>query len=254
MIGFVGAGNMAAAIARGFGEPIYATDAGSGRATALVAELGGGVMPTNADLFRHSATIFLGHRPDQLAAVAEGIDATGKTVISMMGPTTVASLRSAYPGATVVRIMPNTPVEVRRGVIAVAAGGECAVGLLSRLGKVVVLPEHQMDLATATAGVMPAYIAVLAEAAIDAAVCHGLDLGNATTMFLETMAGTAELLIKRNGDTLAVRREVGTPGESTVRGVAALERNNVRTAFMDAYHDVLTRLTRPYTGGSVVAD
>ncbi|MFI6503931.1 pyrroline-5-carboxylate reductase family protein [Nonomuraea typhae] len=249
MIGFVGAGNMASAIARGLGEPIYATDSGSGRAAALVAELGGQVMASNADLFRHAETIFLGHRPDQLEAIADGIDATGKTVISMLGPTTVAQLRSAYPGATVVRTMPNTPVEIRRGVVAVAEGGEPALGLLSRLGKVVVLPEHQMDLATATAGVMPAYIAVLAEAAIDAAVCHGLDLEHATAMFLETMAGTAELLIKRDGDTLAVRREVGTPGESTVRGVAALERNNVRTAFMDAYHDVLARLAQPYPGG-----
>jgi pyrroline-5-carboxylate reductase len=135
-----------------------------------------------------------------------------------------------------------------------SAGGEAAVDLLSRLGKVVVLPERQMDLATATAGVMPAYIAVLAEDAIDAAVCHGLDLKSATDMFLETMAGAAELLIKREGDTLAARREVGTPGGSTVRGVAALERKNVRTAFMDVYHDVLTRLSRPYHGGGVVAD
>ncbi|WP_405066454.1 pyrroline-5-carboxylate reductase [Kribbella sp. NBC_01510] len=254
MLGFVGAGNMAGAIARGLGEPIYATDNGSGRAAALVAELGGEVMPSNADLFRRSDIVFLGHRPDQLAAIAEGIDATGKLVISMMGPTTIAQLQDAYPGATVVRTMPNTPVEVRRGVVAVAEGGEPAVDLLSRLGTVVVLPERQMDLATATAGVMPALIAVLAEAAIDAAVCHGLDFETARDMFLETMAGTAELLIKRDGDTLAVRREVGTPGESTVRGVAALERNNVRTAFMDAFHDVLTRLSRPYLGGSVVVD
>src|SRR5262245_54316403 len=140
MIGFVGAGNMASAIARGLGEPVYATDAGSGRAAALVAELGGEVMPTNADLFKRSETIFLGHRPDQLAEIAEGVDAAGKMVISMMGPTTVAELQAAYPSATVVRTMPNTPVEVRRGVVAVAAGGEPAVGLLSRLGTVVVLP------------------------------------------------------------------------------------------------------------------
>lgn len=253
MIGFVGAGNMASAIARGLGEPVYATDAGSGRAAALVAELGGEVMPTNAELFRHSETIFLGHRPDQLAEVAKDIDASGKMVISMMGPITVAELGAAYPGASVVRIMPNTPVELGRGVVAVAKGGEAAVPLLERLGLVVVLPEGQMDLATATAGVMPALIAVLAEAAIDGAVCHGLDVQCATDMFLHTLAGTAELIIKRGGDTLAVRREVGTPGESTVRGVAALERNNVRTAFMDAYHDVLTRLSMPYTGEAVIA-
>lgn len=252
MIGFVGTGNMARAIARGLGEPVYATDAGSGRAAALVAELGGEALASNAELFRRSDVVFLGHRPDQLHEVAQCIDASGKLVISMLGPTTIAELQAAYPGASVVRTMPNTPVELGRGVVAVAEGGEAAVPLLERLGLVVVLPEARMDLATATAGVMPALVAVLAEAAIDAAVCHGLDVRPATDMFLHTLAGTAELILERGGDTLAVRREVGTPGESTVRGVAALERNNVRTAFMDAYHDVLARLSMPYTGGVVV--
>ena len=174
-------------------------------------------------------------------------------IISVLGPTTVAELRNAYPGATVVRTMPNTPVEVRRGVVAVAEGGETAVELLSRLGRVVVLPEYQMDLATATTGVMPAYIALLAEAAIDAAVCYGLPLRQATDMFLDTLAGTAELLIARRGDTLGVRREVGSPGESTVRGVATLERHGIRTAFNDATRNVLERLSQPYTGRAVIS-
>ncbi|NUP78011.1 MAG: hypothetical protein HOV96_10755, partial [Nonomuraea sp.] len=213
---------------------------------------GGEALTSNAELFRLSDVVFLGHRPDQLADVAKDVDAGGKLVISMMGPTTVAELQAAYPGASVVRIMPNLPVELGRGVVAVAEGGEIAIPILERLGLVVVLPEARMNLATATAGVMPALIAVLAEAAIDGAVCHGLDVQRARDMFLHTLAGTAELILKRGGDTLAVRREVGTPGESTVRGVAALERNNVRTAFMDAYHDVLTRLSMPYTGGAVI--
>lgn len=140
---------------------------------------------------------------------------------------------------------------LRRGVVAVAQGGEPAVELLSRLGRVVILPEHQMDLATATSGVMPAYVALVAEAAIDAAVCYGLPLQHATDMFLDTLAGTAELIIARHGDTLAVRREVGSPGESTVRGVAALERHGIRGAFNDASRSVLERLALPYDGKPV---
>lgn len=77
MIGFVGAGNMARAIARGLGEPVHATDSGSGRAAALVAELGGEALTSNAELFRLSDVVFLGHRPDQLAEVAKGVDAAG---------------------------------------------------------------------------------------------------------------------------------------------------------------------------------
>lgn len=252
MIGFVGAGNMSAAIARGLGGPVLATDAGSGRAALLVAELGGEVPSSNAELFERAQTVFLGHRPDQLDEVAAGVVASDITVISMMGPISLERLRAAYPSASVGRIMPNTPVELGRGVVAVAEEGELARDLLERLGLVVALPERDMDLATATAGVMPALIAVLVEAAVDAAVCHGLDAQRASDMFLATLTGTAELIKERGGDTLAVRRAVGTPGESTVRGVAALERHNVRTAFMDAFHDVLTRLSMPYEGGPVV--
>jgi pyrroline-5-carboxylate reductase len=251
MIGFIGAGNMATAIARGWGDPVLATDSGSGRAKRLVAELGGEALTDNAEVFARAEVVVLAHRPDQLHEIAQGIDASGKLVISVLGPTTVAELADAYPGATVVRTMPNTPVEIGRGVVAVAEGGEAAAELLSRLGRVVVLPERQMDLATATAGVMPAYLALVAEAAIDAAVCHGLPLQTAADMFLDTMAGTAELIIRRQGDTLAVRREVGSPGESTVRGVATLEEHGVRTAFNEATRAVLERLSMPYTGESV---
>jgi pyrroline-5-carboxylate reductase len=248
MIGIIGAGNMGRALARGWGEPILATDGGSGRAAALVAELGGEALTDNAELIERADIILLAHKPHQLASIAAGARAEGKLVVSVLGPSTVASIQCAYPGATVVRAMPNTPVEVRRGVTCIARGGEAGVELFERVGTVYVLPEELMGLATATIGVMPAYIALIAEAAIDASVCYGLDLEASTSMFLETLAGTAELLMARKGDTLLVRREVASPGESTVRGLAALERNGIRTAFNEAMHDVLERLSLPYEG------
>jgi pyrroline-5-carboxylate reductase len=242
MIGIVGAGNMAGALARGWGEPVVASDAGSGRAAALVAELGGEALQDNAAVVAAADTILLGHPPQQLTAVAERVDARGKLVVSVLGPTTLAQLRRAYPHSDVVRAMPNTPVALRRGVTCIAQGGEAAVELFERVGRVFVLPESQMDLATATIGVTPAYVALLAEAAIDAAICNGLHGEVATEMFLATLAGSAELLIRRDGDTLAARREVASPGESTVRGLAALERCGIRVAFQEAMRDVLARL------------
>ena len=96
-----------------------------------------------------------------------------------------------------------------------------------------------MSVALATTSVMPAYVALVAEAAIDAGVRGGLPASQATEMFLATLAGSAELLIARGGDTLAVRREVTSPGGSTARGLAALERNGVRTAFDEALQAVV---------------
>ena len=243
---------MGSALARGWSEPVLATDSGSGRAAALVAELGGEALTNNAELVERADIVVLAHRPDQLESIADGTSAAGKLVVSVLGPCTVAAIQRAYPDATVVRAMPNTPVQVRRGVTCIAEGGEAGIELFERVGRVFVLPEAQMALATATIGVMPAYIALIAEAAIDASVCYGLGLNAATDMFLETLAGTAELLLAKDGNTLAVRREVASPGESTVRGLAALERNGIRTAFNDAMSDVLERLNLPYEGAPVV--
>jgi pyrroline-5-carboxylate reductase len=85
----------------------------------------------------------------------------------------------------------------------------------------------------------PAYMALVAEAQVDAAVRHGLKPGLAGALAAETMAGTAELLTLREYDTLAVRREVTSPGGSTARGLEALERGGLRAAFSDAMDRVL---------------
>jgi pyrroline-5-carboxylate reductase len=166
----------------------------------------------------------------------------------VLGPTKLAELRKAYPNSTLARVMPNTPVEVRKGVSCIAEGGEAAIPLFQRVGRVFVLPESQMNLATATIGVTPAYIAVLVEAMADAAALNGLSPRLAADMFLETLIGTSHLIAIRDFDTLAVRRSVASPGESTVRGVAALERCGVRPMFQEAMKDVLTRLSQPYHG------
>ena len=114
MLGIIGAGNMASALARGWGEPVLATDGGSGRAKLLVAELGGEALTSNAELARRADTIILGHKPHQLQHIASEIDAAGKQVFSVLGPTTTAELKKAFPKSVVARIMPNTPVQLRQ--------------------------------------------------------------------------------------------------------------------------------------------
>jgi pyrroline-5-carboxylate reductase len=239
-IGLIGAGNMARALARGWGEPVLATDAGSGRAAALVQELGGSVCGSNAELAEQADLVVLACKPYQLDAIAQ--EASGaKRVLSVLGGIDVATLRAAFPAAEVYAIMPNTPVEVRRGVTIVAEETplpDDVRALLERVGTVVVLPERLMGAATATTGVAPAYVAVIAEAMVDAAVKHGLKADLATELIIEVLAGSAELLRNRGGDTLTMRREVTSPGGSTARGLAALEHAGLRAAFLDAIEAV----------------
>lgn len=240
-IGLIGAGNMAGALARGWREPVLATDAGSGRARRLVDELGGEVAASNADLAQRADLVVLGCKPYQLAEVAAQMEGRARRVLSILGGTAVAELRDAFPDAEVYLTVPNTPVEVRRGVTIAAEETPLAEDvreLLERVGTVIVLPERLLGTATATAGVTPAYVALVAEAMVDAAVKHGIKADLASQIVVDVLAGSAELLRERAGDTLAMRREVASPGGSTARGLAALERHGLRVAFLEAMEAV----------------
>lgn len=232
-IGLIGAGSMGSAMARGWGRPVLASDNGSGRAAALVDELGGEVL-SNAEIAERADLVVLAHKPAQLAAVAAGL--SPKRVLSVLGRTSLDALRNAYPGAEVTRVEPNTPVALKEGVLVVPV--ECEVEpLLEELGTVVRVPEASMEAAGAISGVGPAYVALVAEAWADAAVKAGLPAPTAVELVTETLAGAAALL--RSQDTLAVRRGVTSPGGTTARGLAALEREGLRRAFAAAMDDVV---------------
>jgi pyrroline-5-carboxylate reductase len=246
-VGFIGAGNMARALARGWGDPVLCTDSGSGRARQLAEELGGEAVASNRELAERADLLILAHKPAQLAEVAWEAAGAAKAVASLLARTPQADVRSAYPGVPVFRIEPNTAVEIRRGVLAFAepdtetdeALREQVRGLFARVGTVVDVPERLMSVAGGCSGVGPAYWALLVEAQVDAAVRRGMPASLATQLVTETMAGAAELVRARGGDTLAVRREVASPGGTTARGLAALERGGVRTAFAAAMDDVV---------------
>lgn len=241
-IGLIGAGNMARAMARGWQEPVLCTDVVGGRATALAAETGGEAVADNAELARRADLVVLCHKPAQLVQVAAEIRDQATAVASILGGVPLAELRSAYGDVPVHRFLPSTPVEVRQGVVIHAAEGasEAAVtDLFARLGVLVSLPEALVDVAMGLMSNAPAYWALLAEAQIDAGVRRGLPADQAAALVVQTMAGTAALLAARDHDTLAVRREVTSPGGSTARGLDALERGGVRTAFSDAIDAVL---------------
>jgi pyrroline-5-carboxylate reductase len=249
-VGLIGSGNMARAMARGWGDPVLCSDSGSGRAQALAQELGGRAAG-NAEVAAEADLVILCHKPYQLDQVAHEIRDRVTTVVSVLGGVPSASLRRLYTGAQVFRLIPNTPVEVRRGVSVYAPdsgqGGDAidhelereVIALFERLGTVVTMDESLLGVATGVSSVGPAYQALVLEAQVDAAVRHGLKPGVAAQLVAETMSGTAELLKKRGFDTLGVRREVTSPAGSTARGLDALERAGIRAAFSDAMDNVL---------------
>ncbi len=263
-IGLIGAGNMARALARGWNRPLLVADPDGERARALAQEVGGQALATNAEVARRAELVVLCHKPAQLADVARELAPHARAVASILAVTPLQALREAYPDRPVYRFIPSLPVEVRQGAIVQASdpagkapGGETAGGsggnagqdaavreLFAELGTVVTLPDALLDVAMGLMSCAPAYVALVAEAQIDAGVRHGIPAAQGAELVVQTLAGTAELLRRRGHDTVAVRREVTSPGGLTARGLDALERAGLRAAFSDALDAVLEERPR----------
>jgi len=244
VIGFAGSGNMARALALGWGEPALFTDGGSGRSRALADAVGGEALDSNAQLGCRAELLVLAHKPAQLEEVAAQVGSPA-VVLSLLARVSTEQLSAAYPGARVVRAMPNTAVEVHAGVTCVCGEEVAAVDeLLGRVGIVVRLAERLLEAATAVSGVAPAYVALIAEAWIDAAVAQGIPAAQAAELVGASLSGSAALLQAHGMNTLGVRRAVTSPGGVTARGLRALEQAGLRSAFAEAAAAVVGQSAR----------
>ena len=208
-------------------------------------------MATNEEVARRADLIVLCHKPAQLEDVAREIGPHVQAIASILAITPLAMLEASYPGHPVYRFMPSLPVEVRQGAVVQAAGAEhddaldsAVRELFAELGTLVVLDDRLLDVAMALMSCGPAYVALVAEAQIDSGVRYGIPARQGAELVVQTLAGTAELLRRRDYDTLAVRREVASPGGLTARGLDALEQAGLRGAFSDAMDAVLEEPAR----------
>ena len=244
VIGFIGSGSMAAAMARGWvGEVdrMLFTDAGSGRAPQLAAEVGGESVAGNAEVAAASDIVVLAVKPGALDGVAEALPGFDKPLVSLLGATSLERLTAAFPDADVCRVMPNVAVEVREGVLCVTGGESPHVRhLLGVLGRVVELPDAEFDAATAVMGCSPAYLALAVEAIANSGSSAGLDPALALELVVETARGTAELL--RHRHPRDVREAVASPGGSTEAGLEALDAAGAGDAFEAAVRASLERM------------
>lgn len=245
-VGLIGSGNMARALARGWERPLLCTDPISERARALAEEVGGEALASSAEVAQRADLLVLCHKPAQLSSVAGEVAPHAKAVASILAATPLQALKDAYPGKPVYRFIPSLPVEVRQGAVVQAAGpaqdadtDSAVAALFAELGTLVVLDDSLVDVAMGLMSCAPAYVALVAEAQIDAGVRRGIPAAQGAQLVVQTLAGTAELLRRRDNDTVAVRREVTSPGGLTARGLDALERAGLRAAFSDALDAVL---------------
>ena len=245
VVGFVGSGSMAAAMARGWAgriEPMVFSDNGSGRAIELAREVAGEALSSNSEVAESAEVIVLAVKPAELGSVAAEIGSTSKIVLSLLAGTSLAAVAALFPRATVLRVMPNVGVEVRNGVLCIAgADAQGQIGrMLGILGHLVELPEAEFDAATAVMGCAPAYLALAVEAIATAGSQAGLEPQLALELVVETAAGTAELLRQRDPGEL--RKAVASPGGSTEAGLHALQSADVQAGFEAAVRASLERM------------
>ncbi|HMS46522.1 pyrroline-5-carboxylate reductase [Candidatus Neomicrothrix sp.] len=182
-------------------------------------------------------------KPDDVAAaVSKAVAAGVDTVLSVAAGVPLGRLEvAAGPGVAVVRAMPNTPALVGAGVAALAPGSEAdetvlvwAEGILGAVGDVVRVSEAQLDAVTGISGSGPAYVFLVAEALIDAAVAEGLPRPVAERLVVGTVRGAGMMLAESGQSAGELRAGVTSPGGTTAAGLRALEDRAVRGAFAAA--------------------
>ncbi len=251
-IGFVGAGRMATALAKGIvssgfaiREQIAGCDVDSTALATFVAEAGGEAAESNRDLAKDSQVLILAVKPQQADAVGAELANTTTAdllVISIMAGVTLAKLKTLMPKVTrFVRVMPNTPALVGHGASGYAMGegtsqadAEFVDGLLSTVGVAIRLPEHLLDAVTGLSGSGPAYVFQMIEALSDGGVQVGLPRDVATRLSAQTVLGAAKMVLETGQHPAALKDAVTSPGGTTIAGLAAMESGGVRAALINA--------------------
>ncbi len=186
-----------------------------------------------------ASTVILAVKPHDVDAVLAKLDLTpSHLVISIAaGVSTTRMQNSLSAGVPVVRCMPNTPALVGQGITAVSGGSHAkeehlaaAVELMGAVGKVVEVPEAQLDAVTALSGSGPAYFFLFIEALIDAGVRQGLARALATELVVQTALGSATMLSETGEHPVALREAVTSPGGTTIAGTQELEAHGFRAA------------------------
>ena len=243
--GFIGCGNMGGAIARALSQntkDILISDR-SGKAKALAEELS--ILYGSVEEAAACDRVFLGVKPHMMQGVLaplQGILAKKRPLLITMAAGLEISKIEAFAGSKlpVIRIMPNTPTAIGKGVIPYCCNDLVTEELLAdwladmdKCGLVDELEERLIDAASALSGSGPAYLYLMLEAMADGAVACGIPRAKALSYAAMTMSGAAEMYLATKTHPGALKDAVCSPGGSTIEGIKALEQHGFRGAVMD---------------------
>lgn len=251
-LAMIGAGQMAMALASGFcrsglvdASSVRFFDPSPEAAERFLAAVPlAHSCPSGADAAAGADLVFLAVKPQHAEAACRSLAGSlpsSSTVVSVIAGLPIARLASWLGGAQVIRVMPNTPCLVGRGVLAVAHEPSSSATILSQVedllgcvGHVHRLPERLIDAVTGLSGSGPGFVAMVAEALADGGVLAGLPRPLAQQMAVQTLSGTAALLEATGEHPASLKDRVASPAGTTIEGLATLERMGLRAALIDA--------------------
>jgi pyrroline-5-carboxylate reductase len=251
-IGFIGAGQMAKALAAGFlaakligDKRIVAFDPVAAAAESFTAKVPGATLAAdNAAVVRQSEVVFLAVKPQNMAAVLGELSnqsIAGKLFVSIAAGVPLAKLEAGLKSARVIRVMPNTPALVGQGASAFALGssataddGQLVAQLLAAVGQAHQVDEKLLDAVTGLSGSGPAFVYLVIEALTDGGVRMGLPRDIAAALAAQTVRGAGTMVVETGQHPAVLRDQVTSPGGTTIAGLAALEDRGLRSALIAA--------------------
>jgi len=251
-IGFLGAGKMAAALARGFlsaglvkPAQILAGDPAAAARTAFAKATAAKTTQSNVEVANFASLLVIAVKPgcvNDLLSEIRGRVTSRHLVVSIAAGVTIAQLeRGLGDGARVIRVMPNTAALVgasasaySRGKLAAPEDGVLTERLFGSVGIVVELRESLLDAVTGLSGSGPAYACVIIEALGDGGVAAGLPRDVATKLAAQTLLGGARLVLETGLHPGALKDMVTSPGGTTIEGLHELEKGKIRAVLMSA--------------------
>ncbi|TWT31550.1 pyrroline-5-carboxylate reductase [Blastopirellula retiformator] len=250
-IGFLGAGQMAQALASGFVRAdlvhpadIVAVDPFPAAQTSFASLVpGAAVSDKAASLATEVDVIFLAVKPQMMQGAIAGLGKIGGDVllVSIAAGTSLAKLTEWTRTDRIIRVMPNTPCLIGESASAVCTGSGATAEdaalieqLMSAVGVVRKVDEKLMDAVTGLSGSGPAYVYVMIEALADAGVRVGLPRDAALQLAAQTVRGAAGMVLETGDHPGVLKDRVASPGGTTIAGLQALEAGRFRAAAYDA--------------------
>ncbi|MCT1684762.1 pyrroline-5-carboxylate reductase [Corynebacterium appendicis CIP 107643] len=261
-IAVIGAGNIGEALISGLvnsgvnPETITATNRTEARRAELAQRYGVITTDDNIEAVTDADVCFLCVKPyaiaDMIEELSDAVAAndTSTVLVSMAAGVTLDAMSEAVSsaGTPLARVMPNTPMQVGKGVCVVSFGRfveedqqELVTDLLGATGQVVVVPEKLIDAASAISGSGPAYFFMIAEALVDSGVSLGLPRDTATALATATAEGAGAMLAHSGKTPVELRAGVSSPAGTTVAAIRELEESGVRGAFYRATEAAASR-------------